>query len=144
MKGLCGADCGICPFQEACQGCESTNGCPFGEQCFVAEHILAGGMDRFVALKQQLIGEFNSLAIDGLDEINELFPLRGSFVNLEYPLPNGQHKAILNDDSIYLGNQVACASGGRCFGLVAGMDFLLVSEYGENGADPEIVLYKRR
>ncbi len=32
----------------------------------------------------------------------------------------------------------------RCFGLVANMDFLLVSEYGANGENPEIILYKKR
>ena len=32
----------------------------------------------------------------------------------------------------------------RCFGLVANMDFLLISEYGANGENPEIVLYKKR
>ena len=33
---------------------------------------------------------------------------------------------------------------GKCFGLVAGMDFLLVAEFGENGAAPELVLFKKR
>lgn len=28
--------------------------------------------------------------------------------------------------------------------LVAGLDFILVSEYGENCSNPEIVIYKRR
>jgi len=28
--------------------------------------------------------------------------------------------------------------------MIACVDFLLVCEYGENGADPEIVLFKRR
>lgn len=28
--------------------------------------------------------------------------------------------------------------------MVAGLDFLLVCKYGENGADPEIVIYMRR
>ena len=32
----------------------------------------------------------------------------------------------------------------RCFGVVADETFILVCEYGCNGADPEIVLYKRR
>ena len=34
--------------------------------------------------------------------------------------------------------------GGRCFGLVANMDFLLVCTYEENGENPELVLYKKR
>ena len=32
----------------------------------------------------------------------------------------------------------------RCFGIIAGMDFLLACIYGENGAEPELVLYKHR
>ncbi|MDD6045551.1 MAG: hypothetical protein PUC76_07925 [Clostridia bacterium] len=31
-----------------------------------------------------------------------------------------------------------------CYGLVAGMNFLLVCEYRIGGASPEIVIYKRR
>lgn len=32
----------------------------------------------------------------------------------------------------------------RCFGVVADEKFILVSEYGCNGAEPEIVLYKHK
>ena len=74
-----------------------------------------------------------------------MYALHGSFVNLEYTLPNGQTVKFLDDNSIYLGNQLECELGeGRCFGIVGCMDFLLVSAYGENGAEPELVLYKRR
>lgn len=83
-----------------------------------------------------------------MPKINELFPLNGSFVNLEYPLLNGGNVKFLNDDEIYLGNQVECEFNdgevNRCFGLVANMNFLLVSEYGEDGINPKIVIYKRR
>ena len=38
-----------------------------------------------------------------------------------------------------------CAFGGkRCFGIVAGLGFLLVSSYEEGGANPELVAYRRR
>ena len=41
--------------------------------------------------------------------------------------------------------QVECESKeGRCYGLLADEHFLLVSEYGENAADPEVVVYVRR
>ena len=33
---------------------------------------------------------------------------------------------------------------GRCFGVLANADFILVCTYGENGADPELLLYKKR
>lgn len=32
----------------------------------------------------------------------------------------------------------------RCYGIAADKEYLLVCEYGCMGADPEIVLYKRR
>lgn len=83
-----------------------------------------------------------------MPKIKELFPLNGAFVNLEYPLSNGSTVKFLNNDEIYLGNQVECEFNDgeliRCFGLFAGMDFLLVSEYGSNGDNPEIVIYKKR
>ena len=34
--------------------------------------------------------------------------------------------------------------GERYFGIVANMDFILVSTYEENGINPELVLYKKR
>lgn len=42
-------------------------------------------------------------------------------------------------------NQLDCEFGGeRHFGIVANMDFILVSTYEENGINPELVLYKKR
>jgi hypothetical protein len=32
----------------------------------------------------------------------------------------------------------------RCFGVIANMSFILVSEYVPNGDNPEIVVFKRR
>lgn len=67
---------------------------------------------------------------------------------IRYPLSNGSTVKFLNNDDIYLGNQVECEFNDgeliRYFGLVANMDFLLVSEYGTNGENPEIILYKKR
>ena len=74
--------------------------------------------------------------------------MNGSYVNLEYSMPNGQGIKLLDDDQIYLCNQVECEFNDgemlKYYGLVAGMDFLLVSEFGANGTDPEIVIYKKR
>ena len=83
-----------------------------------------------------------------MPKIEELYALNGSYVNLAYPMPNGFEVKILDDSEIYLGTQVECEFNDgsliKCFGLVAGMDFLLVSEYGINCSDPKIVLFKRR
>lgn len=104
-----------------------------------------GGGESFDALKKQLIAEFNELRIDGLPEVRELHILSGQSVNYEYRLPNGAMVKLLDDGTSYLGNRVECEFGGsRCFCLVADMSFLLVCTHDENGADPELVIYKRR
>jgi len=138
MRSLCGADCANCQWSSTCPGCSD-------EKCFIARYIKKDGKEAYEEFKQALIGEFNALGIPGMPKIKELYALVGNFVNLEYPLPSGQTVKFLDNNSMYLGNQVECGSHkGRCYGLLACVDFLLVCEYGENGADPEIVLFKRR
>lgn len=145
-ESICGANCAECPSKEVCPGCAETNGCPFGKQCFVAKYILTGGMENWQAFKKGLIDEINGLNIDGMEKVTELYPLVGSFVNLEYPIPSGTVK-FLKDDEVYLGAQVKNLfddSGKTCFGVMARENFILICTYEENGANPEIVTYKRR
>ena len=142
MKAICGADCNECELLKInkCKGCKNTNGCPFNKKCWIAKYIEIGGKDQFEILKKQIIEEFNSLNIDGMPKIKELYPLHGSFVDLKYPLPNGKKVKFLSDDESYLGNQVECEFNNdgleRCFGIVANMKFLLVCEYEKNGSNP--------
>ena len=104
-----------------------------------------GGDDKFEELKQQLICEFNDLHIAGMPEVKTLNFLVGGYINLEYTLHGGQKVKFLDDDATYLGNQLECEFGdGRCFGIAASMDFLLVCTYEENGENPELVIYKKR
>ena len=104
-----------------------------------------GGDERFREFKEQLIREINALGIEGMPELKALNYLVGGYVNLEYTLPNGQRVKFLDDDTTYLGYQLESLFGGeRCFGIVAHADFLLVCTYGENGEDPELVVYKKR
>lgn len=99
----------------------------------------------FEALKQQLIGEINDLHIEGMPQLTSLNTLVGSYVNLEYRLPGGQRVKFLDDRTTYLGNQLESELGGeRCFGVLANMDFILICTYGCEGADPELILYKKR
>ena len=145
MRTICGADCSNCSMKEICKGCIESGGCPFGKQCFIAEYINVGGKEKFMDFKQGIIDEFNELKIHGMPKVQELYALVGSFVNLEYALPGGEIVKFLDDNSIYLGNQLECEFGGdRCFGIVAGADFLLVCTYGANGTYPELVMYKKR
>ena len=144
MKNYCGANCSECGFKENCKGCCETCGKPFGGTCIAAEYIKVGGQEKFELFKKQIISEFNALDIEGMPEITELYCLVGSYVNLAYPMPNGYELQLLDDKTIYLGTQVEHEGIDRCFGLVAGMDFLLVCEYGEGGTNPELLMYKRR
>lgn len=101
-----------------------------------------GQFDQF---KKQLIDEINDLHVEGMPKLESLNALVGSYVNLEYPLPNGMRVKFLNDGTTYLGNQLESGLGGdRCFGVLANMDFILVCTYGCGGTDPELVLYKKR
>lgn len=143
---ICGANCAECPSKEVCPGCAATNGCPFGKQCFVARYILTGGMDHYQAFKKGLIEEINGLNMDGMERVTKLYPLVGSYVNLEYPIPSGTVR-FLKDDEMYLGAQVKNLfdeSGKTCFGVIVRENFILICTYEENGANPELVLYKHR
>lgn len=144
MKTICGIDCGGCAFKDNCKGCRETDGHPFGGECIAAECYKSGGENCFVACKNRMIDEFNALKIADMPAITDLFKLSGAYVNLEYPLPNGEKIKLLDDTKIYLGNQVEKANSDRCYGLVADDNYLLVCEYGCNGADPEIIVYKKR
>ena len=99
----------------------------------------------FETFKKQLINEINDLNIEGMPELEKLNALVGSFVNLAYPLPNGMKAKFLDDKATYLGNQLKSEFGGdRCFGVLANMDFILISTYEAEGKNPELVLYKKR
>ena len=94
---------------------------------------------------KQLIDEINALQIEGMPRLERLNVLVGKYVNLEYRLPNGMNVKFLDDEKTYLGNQLECEFGGeRCFGVLADMDFILISTYEAEGTNPELVLYKKR
>ena len=100
---------------------------------------------QFEAFKERLIGEINGLQIEGMPRVEKLYALAGKDVNLAYRLPGGNSVKFLDDRTTYLGNQLEAEFGGdRYFGILAHMDFILVSTYGRDGADPELVLYKKR
>ena len=144
MLSICGKDCcEKCSRKESCGGCIKVKGHPFGGQCVAANWIQNFGKEGMEERKQALIQEINALSIPDL-RITDLNLLNGFYVNLEYPLPNGQTAKFLCDENIYWGNQIERPDSERCYGLVADDDFVLVCEYGCNGTDPQIVLYKKR
>ncbi len=101
--------------------------------------------EKLEELKKQLMYEFNTLLnIEKLPKVEQLNVLSGEFINMEYMLPNGTKAKFLDDKKTYLGNQLESEFGGRCFGIAANMDFLLICTYEENGKNPELVIYKKR
>ena len=141
-KSICGADCGACEMKESCRGCCESQGKHFGEKCVIAAYQEKGDK-AFTGFKQQLMNAFNALNIPDLPPITELYALRGAFINLEYPLPGGQKCKFWHDDKIYLGTQVEKKDGVKCYGLAADEEYLMVSQYAPNGADAEVVIFKR-
>ena len=107
------------------------------------QEVSDGG--RSEAVKQTLIAEINALQIQGMPKVEKLNALVGSYVDLPYRLPNGSTVKFLDENATYLGCQIESGSGGdRCFGVLADREFILVSTYGKNGEDPELILYKKR
>ena len=139
---MCGINCEQCSLRSTCAGCTSSNGRPFGGECVVAS-CCQKSEGCWKAFKEKLIAAFNALHVDGMPEVTDLNALRGSFINLEYTLPSGQTVKVWDDDRIYLGNQLCKKGSNRCYGLAADEKYLLVCEYGDLGADPEIIVLKR-
>lgn len=144
MSELCKMDCcKNCGRRAECPGCSETGGRPYGGGCIAAQCVQEKGHETFLALKKALMEEINALGIPDL-HVDDLNLLPGHYVNLEYPLPNGQKIKLLSDGSIYLGNQIERPSSDRCYGVVADTEYILVCEYACGGADPVIILYKKR
>ena len=103
------------------------------------------GAEKFGEFKKKLMDEINALQVEGMPKLEKLNALVGGYINLEYRLPNGKAVKFLDDGATYLGNQLECEFGGnRCFGIAANMEFLLVCTYEEDGANPELIVYKKR
>lgn len=143
---MCGVNCEECYMKENCKGCVETQGSPFGGEC-----ILIGCCQDpenktklMEECKKTLIKEFNALGIKSMPEVTELTPLNGSFVNMEYTLSNGEKIKLLKDENIYLGAELPKENSDFCYGLAADNEYLLVCEYGNEGSNPKIVIYKKR
>ncbi len=139
-NAVCGADCTQCCFSNGCTGCADKN-------CFISKYISIGGEEKYREFKNGLIEEINSLNILGMNKLNDLCPLVGSYVNLEYTLPNGEKTKFLKDDEIYLGMQTEnsfAADEPSCFGVIANAEFILVCQYVQDAKDAQLLLYRRR
>ena len=93
-------------------------------------------------IKQQFIDEVNTIGINDLPKINNLFVLKGSLINLEYHL-NGNTVKLLDDNATYWGTQIV-REDGCCYGICCDEHYILVSKYEKDGSNAEIVILKRR
>ena len=142
---VCGLNCAECDLKTTCRGCEASCGHPFGGMCVAAETIKRGSKDAYAALKRQLLSESNALLAQyGFPPAEALHELLGRYVNLAYPLPGGEAARFLHDQNVYLGARIALSENTRSAGVLADADFILICTYGANGADPELIAYRRR
>lgn len=145
MTSICNSDCSICCFNKVCAGCTATCGRPFGGRCVAADYIKAVGRDAYDEFKENLKAEINQLLESlSLPKAETLFELPGKIVNMEYTLPGGEKTKFLDDGNIYLGTQIELPDCGVCCGVAADAEFILICRYGENGSNPELVLYRKR
>ena len=94
-------------------------------------------------MKKIFIDEVNALGIPGL-HIDNLYVLQGSFINQPYNI-TGNDVKLLDDNAMYWGNQVISPMGTeRCYGIACCEQYILVSEYGKDGADAELIMLKKR
>ncbi len=149
IQSICGVDCSQCEYRGSCNGCAATSGKPFHGQCVLASCCKNQGLDVCETcesvpckLKKELLEAFHGLGIPDLEEVTELYALKGALINLEYTLPNGRTFRFWDDTRIYLGNQVHKKGSDRCYGLAADEHYLLVCECGENGSNPQVMVYK--
>ena len=91
-------------------------------------------------MKKVFIGEVNALLPDL--HVDNLYVLQGSFINQAYNI-NGNEVKLLDDNESYWGNQIQ-KSDGRCYGIACCEKYILVSEYGKDGADAELIVLKKR
>lgn len=95
-------------------------------------------------LKEQVIAEVCKLGIEDMEEITGLNACKGSYINLTYTFSSGQTVKLLDDDKIYLGNQLSKKDSSRYYGIAADERTLIVSEYDADGSNAEIIVYKKR
>jgi len=96
-------------------------------------------------MKETLKQEINALLVLlDIPQTKELFELSGEYVNLAYPLPGGETVSFLNNTKTYYGCQIEADQENLCYGVVADDGFILICSYEKNGAEPQLLLYKKR
>lgn len=94
-------------------------------------------------MKEYLLSEIQKLGIQEFDKLHSLNILDGSYLNLEIELPNGIKAKLLDDNKKYYANQIDMENSDKCYGVAADEHFIVVYQYGCNGADAELIQMKR-
>lgn len=94
-------------------------------------------------MEQKLLELIKDLGINEFSNFNSLNQMDGSYLNLECKLPNGKASKILDDNKKYYANQINIDGTDKCYGVAADEEFIAVFKYGCDGADAELILWKR-
>lgn len=94
-------------------------------------------------MEQKLVDSIKRLGIKEFADLKSLNVMDGSYLNLACRLPNGKTAKILDDSKKYYASQADIAGTDKCYGVAADESFIAVFRYGCNGADAELVLWKK-
>ena len=92
---------------------------------------------------EKLLEQINLLGIEGMPKVNKLYGHKGEFVNILCKLPNGKFDKILDDKKMYYTAELPKPNSERCFGVVTDKVQLAIFEYSKDGADAELIIWKR-
>lgn len=90
-----------------------------------------------------MLEEIKSLGIKEFLNFKSLNLMDGSYLNLDCALPNGKTAKILDDSKKYFANQINIDGSDECYGVAACEEFIAVFKYGCNGADAQLILWKK-
>ena len=91
--------------------------------------------------QERILAKLYTLGIEELCSVKTLNLLGGDYINLECSLPNGKIGKILDDNKLYLANQVEENGTDKCFGIAADENQIAVFKYGCDGVDAELIMW---
>ena len=88
-------------------------------------------------MEKELLEEFWALGLEELKTVRSWMSSKGILSTSTAACPMGRRRS-------YYGAEVCKRGSERCYGLAADEGQLVVYEYGNGGADAELVVWKRR
>lgn len=90
------------------------------------------------SMQERIIKVLQTLGIEELKEVDQLWELPGSYINMESKLEKGEKKQVLDNDKMYLCCQVEI-NDRECYGIAADDKEIVVYKYKNDGMDAEVV-----